>query len=103
MKVSKPLSLGAVMLVTSLAVACGGSNGSSSDRAERSTRTIDACREHGGVTAFDDDSVICADQTFNDERGRHAVDACRERDGVSAFDDDIVICRDQTFHEAEGG
>ena len=103
MKVSKPLSLGAVALAASLAVACGGSNSSSSDRAERSTRTIDACRDHGGVAAFDDDSVICDDQTFTDDRGRNAVEACRDRDGVSAFDDDIVICRDQTFHEAEGG
>ena len=102
MKVTKPLSLAAV-LAASLAAACGGSDTSTSDRAERSTTAIDACREHGGVTAFDDDAVICDDQTFTDERGRRAVEACREHDGVSAFDDDIVICRDQTFHEAEGG
>ena len=103
MNVSKPCSIAAVALAAAFAAACGGRNPSSTDRAERSTRTIDACREHGGVAAFDDDSVICDDQTFTDDRGRNAVDACREHDGVSAFDDDIVICRDQTFHQAEGG
>jgi hypothetical protein len=90
-------------VVAAAIAACGGESPSSTDRAERSARTIDACRDHGGVAAFDDDSVICGDQTFNDDRGRNAVEACRERDGVSAFDDDIVICRDQSFHEAEGG
>jgi hypothetical protein len=93
----------AVVLAASLVAACGGDSPSSTDRAERSTRTIDACRDHGGVAAFDDDSVICDDQTSSDDRGRNAVEACREHDGVSAFDDDIVICGDQTFHEAEGG
>jgi hypothetical protein len=101
-KATKPLSLAAV-LAASLAAACGGGNAPSSDRAERSTIAIDACREHGGVAAFDDEAVICDDQTYTEERGRRAVDACREHDGVSAFDDDIVICRDQTYHEAEGG
>jgi hypothetical protein len=102
-KVSKPCSIAAVALASAFVAACGGGDPTSSDRAERSTRTIDACREHGGVAAFDDDSVICDDQTFTDDRGRNAVDACREHDGVSAFDDDIVICRDQTFQEAAGG
>jgi hypothetical protein len=52
------------------------------------------------VTALEDETVICADQTSNDERGSRAVGACRRHGGVSAFDDDIVICRDQTVHEA---
>jgi hypothetical protein len=95
-------ALGALALVASLTAACGG-DGNVSDRSERSARTIEMCREHGGVAAFDDDSVICADQTFDDERGRHAVEPCRGHDGVAAFDDDIVICGDQTSHEAEGG
>jgi hypothetical protein len=101
--VRTPCSIAAVALMAAFAAACGNDDPGSSDRTERSTRTIDACREHGGVAAFDDDSVICDDQTFTDDRGRNAVDACREHDGVSAFDDDIVICRDQTFHEAAGG
>jgi hypothetical protein len=102
-RVFKPLSIAAVALAAALAPACGGNDSSASDRAERGSRTIDACREHGGVAAFDDDAVICDDQTFVEERGRKAVEACRDRGGVTAFDDDIVICRDQSVHEAEGG
>jgi hypothetical protein len=102
-RVRRACSIAAAALAASFTVACGGSSPSSTDRAERSTRTIDACRDHGGVAAFDDDSVICDDQTSTDDRARNAVAACREHDGVSAFDDDIVICRDQTFHEAAGG
>jgi hypothetical protein len=103
LNVRKLLSIAAAALVAGAFAACGGSDSSSTDRAERSSRTIDACRDHGGVAAFDDDAVICADQTFTEERGSKAVEACREHDGVSAFDDDIVICSDQTVHEAEGG
>jgi hypothetical protein len=102
-RVSKPCSIAAVALAASLAAACGGSDSRATDRVERSASTIESCRDHGGVAAFDDDAVICEDQTFVEERGRKAVEACREHDGVSAFDDDIVICRDQTSHEAEGG
>jgi hypothetical protein len=82
-------------------VAAGGSDGSSSDREERSANAVNECRGHGGVSAFDDDVVICLDQTATSDRGRRAVEACRGHGGVSAFDDDIVICRDQSFHEAE--
>ena len=58
---------------------------------------------HGGVAAFDDDAVICGDQTASDDRGSRAVAACRDHEGVSAFDDDLVICGDGTFHRVEGG
>jgi hypothetical protein len=77
--------------------------GSSQDREERSTQAVDECRGHGGVGAFDDNVVICVDQTSTSERGQRAVEACRGHGGVSAFDDDIVICRDQSFHEAAEG
>jgi hypothetical protein len=53
--------------------------------------------------AFDDEAVICEDQTSNSDRAARAVDACRKHDGVAAFDDDIVICRDQTTHAAQEG
>jgi hypothetical protein len=89
----------AAMLAIAGAAGCG-SEGASGDREERSRQAIDECRGHGGVSAFDDDVVICLDQTSTSERGRRAVDACRGHGGVSAFDDDIVICRDQSFHEA---
>ncbi len=84
------------------AVGCG-TDGSSSDREERSAQAVNQCRGHGGVSAFDDDVVICIDQTSTSDRGTRAIDACRGHGGVSAFDDDIVICRDQSFHEAEEG
>jgi hypothetical protein len=90
------------MLAVGSVVGCG-SDGSSSDREERSTRAVNQCRGHGGVSAFDDDVVICLDQTSSSERGSRAVAACRGHGGVAAFDDDIVICRDQSFHEAEEG
>jgi hypothetical protein len=91
----------ATLAVTS-ALGCG-TNGSSQDRESRSTQAVSECRGHGGVSAFDDDVVICLDQTSSSERGRRAVDACRGHGGVTAFDDDIVICRDQSFHEAVEG
>jgi hypothetical protein len=80
-----------------------GPQESASDRANRASTAIDACRGHEGVIGFDDDAVICGDGTAHEERGSSAVVACRDHGGVSAFDDDIVICRDQTFHRAEGG
>jgi hypothetical protein len=90
----------AAMLALAGASGCG-SDGSSEGREERSTSAVNECRGHGGVSAFDDDVVICMDQTSNTDRGTRAVEACRGHGGVSAFDDDIVICRDQSFHEAE--
>jgi hypothetical protein len=90
----------AAVLVAAGTAGCG-SEGASQDREERSTRAVEECRGHGGVSALDDDVVICLDQTSSSERGERAVEACRGHGGVSAFDDDIVICRDQSFHEAE--
>jgi hypothetical protein len=100
MRLRDSVVLAAALLAVAGAAGCG-EDGSSSDREERSTRAVDECRGHGGVSAIDDDVVICLDQSANDERGERAVEACRGRGGVSAFDDDIVICRDQSFHEAE--
>jgi hypothetical protein len=80
---------------------CGSSE--SSDREQRVSRIVEACDAHGGVAAFDDESVICDDQTSNGERASRAVDACRDHGGVTAFDDDIVICRDESSHQVEGG
>jgi hypothetical protein len=67
------------------------------------SRVVEACNGHRGVAAFDDESVICADQTSNDERAARAVEACMGHRGVTAFDDDIVICGDETSHQVEGG
>jgi hypothetical protein len=92
----------AATLAVASVLGCGA-NGSSVDREERSTQAVNECRGHGGVSAFDDDIVICLDQTSTSERGSRAVDACRGHGGVAAFDDDIVICRDQSFHEAAEG
>jgi hypothetical protein len=88
------------VVVFALAPAGCTSRDASADRATRTSEALGACRGHGGVTALEDETVICADQTSNDERGSRAVGACRRHGGVSAFDDDIVICRDQTVHEA---
>jgi len=93
----------ALPLAAVLALAGCGSSGTLSDREERSASAVNECRAHDGVSAFDDDVVICEDQTSSNERGERAVEACRGHEGVSAFDDDIVICRDQSFHEVEGG
>jgi hypothetical protein len=92
----------AAVLALAGTVGCGA-EGASRDREERSTQAVDECRGHGGVSAFDDDVVICLDQTSSSARGERAVEACRGHGGVSAFDDDIVICRDQSFHEAAEG
>jgi hypothetical protein len=93
-----------VVATLAIASAAGcGSEGSSRDWEERSRQAVEDCRGHGGVSAVDDDVVICVDQTSTSDRGRHAVDACRGHGGVGGFDDDFVICRDQSFHEAAGG
>ena len=89
----------AVLLGAMALVGCGSSQ-SSSDRSERVSRVTEACDGHGGVAAFEDDAVICEDQTSNGPRASRAVDACKDHGGVAAFDDDIVICRDQTIREA---
>jgi hypothetical protein len=89
----------AAALAVAGAAGCG-SEGGTRDREERSRQAVNQCRGHGGVSAFDDDVVICVDQTSTSERGERAVEACRGNGGVSAFDDDIVICRDQSFQEA---
>jgi hypothetical protein len=88
-------------LVAVAAPGCGAQ--SQTDSANRASSAIERCRGHDGVSAFDDDAVICADGTFHEERGSEAVRACRDHDGVDAFDDDIVICGDQTFHRVAGG
>jgi hypothetical protein len=99
---SRIVSITALVVAAAIVTGCGAQE-SAADRRERATSAIEACRDHEGVAAFDDDAVICTDGTFAEERGAGAVAACRERDGVSAFDDDIVICRDGTFHFVEGG
>jgi hypothetical protein len=93
--------LAAVLGATAVA-ACGSSD-SSSDRDERVGRVIEACSGHEGVAAFDDEEVVCGDQTSRGERASEAVAACEDHEGVTAFDDDIVICRDETSHQVEGG
>ena len=102
MRMRQLVAPAAAVLVLAGTVGCGV-EGSSQDREERSRQAVDECRGHGGVGAFDDDVVICGDQTSVSGRGQRAADACRGHGGVSAFDDDIVICRDQSFHEAEEG
>jgi hypothetical protein len=100
---SKAPILVIVAFIAASVVAGCSSDSASSERANRGSNAVEACRDHGGVSAFDDDAVICQDQTAQDDRGARAVAACRRHGGVSAFDDDIVICRDQTFHEASEG
>ena len=36
---------------------------------ERGRKAVEACREHDGVSAFDDDIVICRDQTSHEAEG----------------------------------
>jgi hypothetical protein len=93
---------GIAILAIAIAIgACGSS--ATSDRDARVGRVIEACEAHDGVAAFDDEAVICGDQTAVGERATRAVAACRGHDGVTAFDDDIVICGDETSHEVRGG
>jgi hypothetical protein len=103
------ISIAAALLAATAIAGCGSEGESRGSDAvqDRGSRAVQVCRDHRGVAAFDDDVVICGDQTSFDrpgtERGSRAVQPCRGRGGVSAFDDDVVICRDQTFHEAQGG
>jgi hypothetical protein len=90
-----------VSAVLSLATFAGCASDVPSSREDRASSAVKECRGHGGVGAFEDDVVICSDQTANEDRGSRAVEECRGHGGVVAFDDDIAICRDQTFQEAE--
>jgi tellurite resistance protein len=98
LRVGVKTNLLAVLLAAAAFGACA-SEQSSSERRDRASSAVEACGDHEGVAAIEDSTVICGDDSSNDERGERAVAACREHDGVAAFDDDIVICRDQTFHE----
>jgi hypothetical protein len=101
MMMIRPALLVVALLAAGVVLGCGADG--SSEREDRGSSAVAECRDKGGVAAFDDEIVICGDQTADEERGKDAVSACRGRGGVTAFDDDIVICRDQTFQEAEGG
>jgi hypothetical protein len=90
-----------VLLVVAALMGCGADG--SSEREDRGASAVEECQGHGGVEAFDDEVVICRDQSADEERGRQAIAACEGRGGVAAFDDDIVICRDRSFQEAAGG
>jgi hypothetical protein len=90
-----------VSALLSLAGFAGCASDETSSRGDRAASAVEECRGHGGVGAFEDDVVICRDQTANEDRGSRAVEACRGHGGVVAFDDDIAICRDQTSQEAE--
>jgi hypothetical protein len=92
------LTVGVLLLIATFA-GCGSDESSSPE--DRASSAIRECRGHGGVAAFEDDVVICRDQTTNESRGSRAVEACRGHGGVAAFDDDIVFCRDQTNQEAK--
>jgi len=97
----KRLAIVVGVLVATALGACGSS--ATSDREARVGRIVEACSRHGGVAAFDDEAVVCGDQTAVGERATQAVAACRGHEGVTAFDDDIVICGDETSHEVQGG
>ncbi len=68
MRMRQLVAPAAAMLAVAGAAGCGA-EGSSQDREERSTQPINECRGHGGVRAFDDDIVICNDQTFQRVEG----------------------------------
>jgi outer membrane murein-binding lipoprotein Lpp len=99
--VNKRQLIAIVSAVVSFATFAGCASDEPSSREDRASSAVQECRGHGGVGAFEDDVVICRDQTTNEDRGARAVAACRGHGGVVAFDDDIVFCRDQTFQEAE--
>jgi hypothetical protein len=104
--VNRKKSLIAVALVATAVVAgCASQDPGSVSAEDRGSSAVEGCRAHGGVVAFEDEVVICRDNTVphGRDRGSTAVDACRGHRGVSAFDDDVVICRDQTFQKAKGG
>jgi hypothetical protein len=99
--VKKGKLIATVSAVLSFATFAGCASDELSSGEDRASSAVEECRGHGGVGAFEDDVVICRDQTANADRGSRAVEACRGHGGVVAFDDDIAICRDQTFQEAE--
>jgi len=99
--VNKRQLIATVSAALSLATFAGCASDEPSSREDRASSAVQECRGHGGVGAFEDNVVICRDQTTNEDRGARAVEACRGHGGVVAFDDDIVFCRDQTFQEAE--
>src|SRR5918999_6338012 len=91
----------AATLAIASAAGCG-SEGSSRDWEERSMEAVGECRGHGGVSAVDDDVVICVDQTSSSDRGRHAVDACRGHGGGRGVPEHLCLFHGPKSHPAAG-
>jgi hypothetical protein len=58
----KFVPIAVVLIGAAGAAGCGDGGNSSAD--ERGAAAVDSCRDHRGVVAFEDDVVICGDQTF---------------------------------------
>ena len=65
MRMRQLVAPAAAVLALAGTMGCGD-EGSSQDREERSMQAVDECRGHGGVSAFDDNIVICRDQSFHE-------------------------------------
>jgi hypothetical protein len=56
----------AVALLAAGGVAGCGAAGDGPEASDRGAGAVESCRAHGGVVAFEDDVVICRDQTYQE-------------------------------------
>jgi hypothetical protein len=88
------------LLVTAGAAACGNEDPIASAE-ERGSSAVRFCAGHGGVSAIEDDVVICRDEFATEGRGSNAAQLCDDHGGLVALDDNVAICRDQSVQEPE--
>jgi hypothetical protein len=88
------------LVVTAGVAACGGEDRMASAD-ERGTNAVRFCAGHGGVSAIEDDVVICRDRFATEGRGSSAAQLCDDHGGIVAFDDNVAICRDQSIENPE--
>lgn len=98
---AKQLILIAIALVIPAGVAACGGDDQMASAEERGTNAVRFCAGHGGVSAIEDDVVICRDEFATEGRGSNAAQLCDDHGGIVALDDNVAICRDQSVQEPE--
>jgi hypothetical protein len=100
MSAKQLIPIAIALVVTAGVAACGGEDRMAS-AGERGSNAVRFCAEHSGVSAIEDDAVICRDQVATEGRGSTAAELCDDHGGIVAFDDNVAICRDQSIEQPE--
>jgi hypothetical protein len=100
MSAKQLIPIAIALMVTAGVAACGGEDRTAS-AGERGSTAVQFCAHHDGVSAIEDDVVICRDQVATEGRGSSAAQLCDDHGGIAALDDNVAICRDQSIENPE--